>query len=312
MPLASVLIPTYNRAQYLKEAIRSVQDQTFQDLEIIVIDDGSTDNTREVIKEISSPEIKYLYQENRGAGAARNAGIRASSGKWIAFLDADDIWMPSKLELQIQALIDHPRARAAYCDMYFFGAIDSNFPETYFRSLKWTAPRGRVLDKMAVKSFGIPSTLVVYRDAFTKIGLFDENLPYCDDYDMLLRLAANFEFEVVPFPLIKYRLHPQQVSKNEGRVLTDHIAVFSKSLKLPGVQGGIYRTLKKRLADTHFQYAVLLFRRGRWPAGLQQVYFSLRADPWRLFPSGFHLAERLWLYIFRQGVSYKPIRKELG
>ena len=82
-----------------------------------------------------------------------------------------------------------------------------------------------------------PPPLLVYREAFAKIGLFDENLPYCDDYDMLLRLAANFEFEVVPLPLIKYRLHPQQVSKNEGPVLTDHIAVFNKALKLPRCTG---------------------------------------------------------------------------
>jgi glycosyltransferase involved in cell wall biosynthesis len=297
MPAVSIIIPTYNRAEYLEEAIRSVLTQTFRDFEIIVVDDGSTDNTPDVIKKFSSREIKYIFQENRGAGAARNAGVLGSSGRLVAFLDADDIWLPFKLETQIQALTDHPQARVVYCDMFFFGAVNGNYPETYFRSLKWPPPEGRVMEKMAAKSFGIPSTLLVYREVFEQTGLFDETLPHCDDYDMLLRLADCFEFAVVPVPLVKYRLHPEQISKNEEAVLIEHIAVFHKALKLPEVQGQISQTIQRRLADTHFQYAVLLVRHGRRREGLKQVMLSARTDPPQLFPSAVSLLQRTLKYI---------------
>jgi glycosyltransferase involved in cell wall biosynthesis len=274
----SVIIPTYNRSKYLEEAVYSVLEQTCQDFEIIVVDDGSTDNTREIVENFKDLRINYIFQKNRGAGAARNSGVRAARGSLIAFLDADDAWLPVKLELQVKALKINPRCSIVYSNMYFWGHSGQKMPETFFQLLKWPPPRGKVLDKMAIRSFGHPSTLLVRREVFEQIGHFDEGLPYCDDYDMLLRMAASFEFEVVPLPLVKYRLHPDQISRNAEKVILDHLTVFEKARRLPSVSRKINRRLKSRSAGFHFQYAVFLARRGLLNRGFHELAAAVKDD----------------------------------
>ncbi len=300
MPEVSIIITVYNLATYLEEAIRSVLNQTYQDMEIIVVDDGSTDNTRELVMNFANPKINYIFQKNRGAGAARNTGIRASTGRYIAFLDADDVWLPQKLELQLKVIESSPWASVIYCDMYFYGTTDYTLPETFFQQFKWPPPWGKVLDKMAIRSFGIPSTLLVKRDVFEKIGLFDEGLPYCDDYDMLLRMAAYFEFEVLPTPLVKYRLHPSQISRNYAQVLMNHVIVFDKAKELPGVNDSIRKRLNIRLADTHFQYAVVLFRKGNWRTGSKELMATAKSNAWMLFPLSLSFLKRIFNYLRRR------------
>jgi glycosyltransferase involved in cell wall biosynthesis len=288
MPEVSVIITTFNRAHFLREAINSVLSQTYQDFEVVVVDDGSTDDTRETIKSYTDPRVKYIYQKNQGAGAARNTGLQASEGRLIALLDADDIWLPEKLELQIKALALNPRASVVYSDMYFFGSKSSTTPETFFQWLKWPPPKGKVIDKMVVRSFGHPSTLMTRREVFDTIGLFDENLPYCDDYDMLIRLAAYFEFEVVPLPLVKYRLHPDQISHNLERVIANHLTVFAKARQLPVI----------RSAQCHFRYAGFLVRQGKFNRGFKELLALMQTDFWQLFPLTLSLTGRLLSRIF--------------
>ena len=120
MPVVSAIIPTYNFGRFLGEAIQSVLDQTFTDFELIVVDDGSTDDTREVVGSFNDSRIRYIYQENRGLPAARNTGIKASRGEYIAFLDSDDIWLTQNLELKVKSLDSHPDAGLVCSDGYNF------------------------------------------------------------------------------------------------------------------------------------------------------------------------------------------------
>lgn len=300
MPEVSVIITTFNRSNYLEEALRSVLNQTYSDFEIIIVDDGSTDNTREVVRRFNDSRIKYIFQENKGVGAARNTGVRASKGRFIAFLDADDLWLPEKLELQVQSLKTNIRAAIVYTDMYFFGAIEPQTPETFFKSMKWPPPRGKVLDKMAIRSFGLPSTLLVKSEVFDKIGLFDEKLPYCDDYDMLIRMSAYFEFEVIPFPLVKYRLHPDQISRNIEPVILNHLTVFKKALQLPVIDRNLLKVFKGRAAWFHLHYALFLTRKGRIGKGLHELIAAAREDVWGLFPFFISLIWRLIHFAFRK------------
>jgi glycosyltransferase involved in cell wall biosynthesis len=308
-PEISVIITTYNRANYLKEAIISVLNQTYQDFEIIVVDDGSKDNTPQVIQSITDPRIKYISQKNQGVGAARNTGTLASAGKMVALLDADDLWLPEKLELQIKALESSPQASIVYCDMYFFGLSEIGLPITFFQLLNWPAPRGNVLDKMVTRSFGHPSTLLVKKEVFDKIGLFDEKLPYCDDYDMLIRMAAYFQFEVVPSPLVKYRLHSDQISKNTELVLRDHLIVFNKALQLPVINNIVRESLNVRLADFHFQYAILLVRRHKVFKGLKEFSASLRTNSRTTLISSLSLVKRSIYYLHRRIITKPPVIK---
>ena len=264
MPYVSVVIPAYNSASLLGDAVQSVLAQTYRDFEVIVVDDGSTDNTRQVAEGFKQSQIKYLFQPNQGPPAARNAGIRASSGKLIAFLDSDDLWLPSKLEMQVKTLAASPRAGLAYCDMFLYDMEqDAVVGPPFLLRSKRPPPRGKVFDELSFRFFGHPSTVIIRREVFDAIGLFDERLRYCDDFDMLFRIASRYEFELVPDPLVEYRFHEGQLSGNPEPYWQGHITLFNKFLKFPAISPEVRRRYRRQLAEIHFHYAVFLARRGQ-------------------------------------------------
>ena len=174
-PLISIIVPTYNRAGYIEEALDSVKKQTFTDYEIIVVDDGSTDNTKEILENYSG--IRYLLLEHGGIAAARNAAVKAAGGKWIAFLDSDDLWKEDKLQKQVDYLHTHPDCRIVYTEF-------SNFTEIPEDELD---ERQKELLQTDDISWYLPSALVDAR-LFDEIGLFDENLMYSEDTEWNFRL----------------------------------------------------------------------------------------------------------------------------
>ncbi|MGB7933334.1 MAG: glycosyltransferase [Gammaproteobacteria bacterium] len=219
MVVVTVIIPAYNSAQQLPEALDSVFKQTYRDFEIIVVDDGSTDGTRELLEGYKN-RITYLYQENAGPSKARNTGIRAAKGRYLAFLDADDHWLPPKLELQIKLIESDPRLGLVFSDAEYFGGGES-MVGSYWKQ------RG-CYDQMISESGLIrnafstlmrinpimPSTALLKRDCFEKAGGFDEGLRYVEDKDMWLRMSVHCFMACVPFPLVKRRVHgysPKQV-----------------------------------------------------------------------------------------------------
>ena len=204
----SIIIPTYNRKSFLIHAINSVLNQTYQNLELIIIDDGSSDKTENIIKK-KYPKIKFYKQKNKGVSAARNKGIKMASCKWIAFLDSDDRWHPRKLENQINYLLTHPRYKICHTDeIWIRKGIRIN------QHKKHKKHGGHIFDKCLDLCRISPSSVIIHKDIFNKVGLFNEKLPVCEDYDLWLRIAEKFPVLYLDEKLtIKYGGHLNQLSK---------------------------------------------------------------------------------------------------
>jgi glycosyltransferase involved in cell wall biosynthesis len=193
-PLVSVIIPTYNRAGCIGEAVESALNQTYKDFEIIVVDDGSTDNTKEVL-EPCLDRIRYLYQNNAGVSAARNLGIQEASGQWVAFLDSDDVWMPEKLAVQMSFVHKHPQV--------VLHSVNARVPKEGFRAetsyahsnFALTEHKGIIERPFVVSllhsTLVMPPTVVCKKDAAQAAGLFDESLSIYEDFDFMCRMATQ-------------------------------------------------------------------------------------------------------------------------
>ncbi len=228
-PTVSVVIPTYNRTHAVGRAIRSVLNQTYQNFEIIVIDDGSTDTTPEVVAGFHDPRLRYVrYAENRGGGPARNAGIEVARGKYIAFLDSDDEWLPAKLEKQVELL---QRAEPFVGVVYTaFAIVDENGQIT-----AGSVPehRGWILDELyganVVRGGG--SSAVVKRECFLHVRPFDPAMPSCQDWDLWIRLAKYYEFDFVPKVLVHYHVDEcKRITTDWRAVAEGHVRIAQKYL----------------------------------------------------------------------------------
>src|SRR5262245_42228248 len=210
MPKVSVVITTRNRADFLRAAIHSVEHQTFQDFELIVVDDASEDETSEVVRSFSDPRIRYFRHEtNKGEGATRNTGVRHAAGEYIAFLDDDDEWLPRKLEKQVP-LLDGSGSNVALVYSGFW-KVEGTSKEIVARVVP--QKRGAVFRDMWFQNWiGTPSTVMLRRACFEKVGTFDEGLAFGADYDMWLRVAKEFEVECLTEPLVLYTVHANRMS----------------------------------------------------------------------------------------------------
>ena len=204
----SVIIPSFNRAQLLPRALDSVIVQTRPAEEIIVIDDGSDDATSELIP-AHYPQVRYLRQVNRGVAAARNRGIDAARGEWLAFLDSDDAWLPHKLERQLGEIERYPDSALVHSDeIWIRRGKRVNAMKKHAKSGGWIYRRCLPLCVIS------PSAAVIRKSIFASVGLFDESLPVCEDYDLWLRLTARYPVRFVDEPLIvKYGGHEDQLSQ---------------------------------------------------------------------------------------------------
>lgn len=185
----SVIIPTYNRAGLIERAVKSVVDQTVKPQEVIVVDDGSSDNTREVVESIQSPLVKYVYRKNGGAGAARNTGVKEAAGDWIAFHDSDDMWRPDKLEKQVKYIKEHSDAGLVYSsyEMHLEDGTSILMP-----GKKDDLPlEGNVFVPLLVRNTVGAPTVVVRKELFEKAGGFDESLRSLEDWDFAIRFARD-------------------------------------------------------------------------------------------------------------------------
>lgn len=230
MPKVSVIIPTYNRAYLLGETIQSVLDQTYQDFELIISDDGSTDDTDEVVEGFNDARIRYVRREVNSGGcpAPRNAGLRVARGEYIAFVDSDDIWLPNKLELEVEFLDTHPSVGLVYADVVFFGSRVTS----EVRVLEGISPvSGYALKELFLHCFISASVVLVRKTCFEKVGHFDESFAAAGDHDMWLRIAACFEIDCIDLPLARYRLHDNSLNRDRERILKGDIAVREKCLE---------------------------------------------------------------------------------
>src|SRR5438067_9202421 len=193
MPKASVIIPTYNRAEFLRLAIISILNQTFQNFEIIVIDDAAQDYTREVVNSLSDKRIRYIrHEENKGVSAARNTGVANSKGGYIAFLDDDDEWFPEKLQKQFDLLEACPPTTG----VVYTGILVVEESSRKILAKHFPKRRGNVFEEILTQNrIAQTSTFFLRKECFEKAGLFDESLDFGEDHDMWLRISKEFQFE---------------------------------------------------------------------------------------------------------------------
>lgn len=212
-PLVSVIIPTYNAASYIREAVDSALAQTYQNFEVIVVDDGSTDNTAEVLAPyIKEKKIIYIHQENKGLPAARNTAIKASHGEFVALLDSDDIFLPNKLERQVSYLMQHPECGVCYCEFTHF--YEEN-PKKLFRLNYKYYSGDDVFPNLLRMNFIGPLGVVLRRSEMDRVGLFNETYRRSEDWEYWLRLARHgVRFEHLPEVLAKYRMRKTSMSSD--------------------------------------------------------------------------------------------------
>lgn len=224
-PLVSTIIPTFNRKQTLARAINSVLAQTYQDIELIIVDDGSNDGTQDFIKN-NYPSINYKYQENRGVSSARNHGIKIANGEWIALLDSDDAWQPEKIEKQIHEV-----------EQSDYKLCHTN--ETWIRNdtalkqqPKHEKKGGWIFEHCLPMCRISPSSAIIHSSIFEEIGLFDESLPACEDYDLWLRVTAQHPVLYLGDTLtLKYGGHDDQLSRKYWGMDRFRIYAIQKQLK---------------------------------------------------------------------------------
>ncbi|MBN1870654.1 MAG: glycosyltransferase [Candidatus Omnitrophica bacterium] len=222
----SVIMPTYNYAQYLSRAIDSVLAQTYKDFEIIVIDDGSTDHTKEVLRPYMD-KIRYVYQQNQGIAAARNRGIKEAQGKWIAFLDSDDSWVPEKLAIQADIMVKDPSVGLIYGKVTLFRE-DGTRVEVYP-----TREPGRNAQELAERLGYLPtSTIMASKDLVLQVGLFDEDLPTSEDLDLWVRIARVAKIHEVDSPILaRHYIHGSNITSNEMKMYEGWVKFHYKVLR---------------------------------------------------------------------------------
>lgn len=265
----SVVVPVFNGEKTIEETINSILNQTFQDIEVIIINDGSTDATLETIKKISDSRIKIFSYPNAGLSASRNRGISQAKGEYISFIDADDLWTSDKLESQWQALQKNPQAAVAYS---WTDYIDES--SKFLKSGRRIKVNGDAFSKLLITNFlENGSNPLIRQNALEKVGGFDESLPAAEDKDMWLRLAANYEFVCVEKPQILYRTSTSSMSTNLKRQEAASLKVIERSFSYPKAEK--LQHLKKQSISHLYQY--LTFKAIEAPAQQRQtltaVYF---------------------------------------
>ncbi len=225
MPLISVVVPVYNGEKTIKETIESILNQTLSDLELLIINDGSQDSTLEIISTIQDSRIQVFSYPNAGLAASRNRGIKHATTDYISFIDADDLWTPDKLELQFNALQENPQAAVAYS---WTDYIDDS--SQYLRRGSHITANGDVYAKLLVIDFlENGSNALIRKQALIDVGSFDESLPAAEDWDIFLKLAANYPFVAVPAPQILYRLSSNSMSANVVRQEAACVKVLNRA-----------------------------------------------------------------------------------
>lgn len=316
MPKVSVIIPTYNYARYLGEAVQSVLDQTLGDFELIVVDDGSTDNTREVVGGFKDSRIRYIYQENRGAAAAQNTGIKSSCGEYIAILGADDTWLPQSLESRAKLLDLHPDVALVCSDIYIFdnntgatlGRLWHDMPAHYRLDLQ-RATQKPLIDLIAWGCFIWPQAAILRRLVFAEVGYFDESFSTCEDWDLFLRIVQRFSIKTIDVPLARIRRHNVSLTANNERMHGGEVATLHKLLRSGSLSQEERKLVKRKLAPMHLRYGRQAIQVGKLKEGKNALIAAIKVKPWGFKP---YLHLIMSLLGNKKLIVFKPWKKRLS
>lgn len=272
-PLVSVVIPAYNAAPFVGEAIESVLRQSYRQYEIVVVDDGSIDTTAAIVA--AYPGVRLLRQPQRGAGAARNAGIRATQGELVAFLDADDWWTPDKLERQVALLASRPEVGMVVTEhVNVFDAGHSPVTD------KQAAFAGDAVRGIFLHSFIGTPTVMVRREVLETVGLFDESLPCAEDENLWLRIALRYPIALLPLPLAYVRIRAASLSRDIealGKAVHRHLDLLPA--RYPEVAQRLGDLIETRRAALFFSTGLHALARDDFTAARQAFADSLRLRP---------------------------------
>lgn len=304
MSRVAIIIPTFNRAHLIGDAIESALAQTCGDSEIIVVDDGSTDNTAEVVASYGDP-IRYLWQPNAGKPAeARNRGISATRAEYLVFLDSDDVLLPTKVARQVEFLDSHPEFDFVFGNCLYMDEHGHTIPgaSAYTRTC-WTGDAS--LPELLRGNFIPVVAPLVRRSALDRVGIFDPNIRP-EDYDLWLRIAATGSFAGTDDVVAKIRLGPARRSVEQLEIIRGYIRVFEKfRAQFPNVVQRHQALFRRRLSQIHLSLGIVLHDSGRRSAALGAFRSALAIDP-----SNPHVYLRLSLLAFtpRQVLALKQAR----
>jgi glycosyltransferase involved in cell wall biosynthesis len=246
MTRVSVIIPAYNAMNYLAETLESVLKQTFTNFEVLIINDGSSDNIVEWASEIQDARVRLICQDNQGLAGARNTGIWCSKGEYLAFLDADDIWEPTKLEKQVKCLNENADIGLVSC---WISHVDENGNIVGFTNVPKFTGTDLKRELFTFNNILCGSTPILRRSCFEKVGFFERSLKSAEDWDMWLRIARYYSISVIREPLVRYRHHSNNMSKNLRVMVQEVDKVMERAYKSPppemrrlkGVGGSLVR-----------------------------------------------------------------------
>ena len=279
-PKVSVIIPTYNRAPYIGDAIRSAAGQTYRNLEIIVADDGSTDDTAAVVRGLGEA-VTYLSLPHRGQPAVtRNRGLDEATGDFIAFLDSDDLFVPHKLALQLSTFESEPRAGLVYSDGFFFREDPTRPTGALLRGM--STPSGDVLPELLRGNFLVsPAMLLISRSCLDVVGAFDEDpdLHVAEDYELWLRLAVQFPVIYAPGEVAAVRRHEGSISRNVAPLRGCALLAMAKlEERHPDVRVSHASAFNEGCARNHGAIAVAHFEQRQIRRGLSHTFQALRCS----------------------------------
>lgn len=277
-PAVSIVLPTYNQVEFVRAAVASVQSQTTTDWELIIVDDGSTEAVRETITQLGDDRIRFIGLEHSGLPArVRNAGIAASTGEWIAFLDADDVWHPEKLAKQLDYHHEHPEHRWSYTGLWYMQGSGEPMAAMTYQS--WKPVSGNIVRALLRQETSIVTPSVfASRDLLKETGRFEESLRFAEDYDMWLRLARRAECGVVPQPLAGIRRHQDCFTYDQVGIYSSFARVYERF-----AGSGASREERRICRSQESRFAVHLARqsieRRNWRMAARALARALRLRP---------------------------------
>ena len=278
--LISVIIPNYNNAHFLGDAIQSVLNQTYQNFEIILVDDGSNDDSQQVVSSFGD-RVRYIWQENKGLGGARNTGISAANGEFIGFLDADDQWLPDFLDTMVLLTKENPDAAVFFSNARYMDDHGRDLPQSVGVP---SIPPEKIYHALLRANFIIPSTILAKRSVIVEEGLFDQTLKAlhgCEDWDLWLRIAPRYKFIGTPACLVRYRLHGNTFSANPSRMQTAVRTVIEKKFGPDDGQIQKWTPDKRRAFGGVYRYYGLttILRQDDWQTGADYLRHAIEIDP---------------------------------